>query len=135
MTHGPLILGLAEDTFATFCEWQRAAAPIEVCALCAVDAHGRQHLIRLTNHAGLAGAFEVSRAEERVARAAAVERGWRIVAFVHAHPDHGPEMSVRDAISFDRDTLPWIIVGGAASGPRQQTYLPRDQPADLTGAG
>jgi proteasome lid subunit RPN8/RPN11 len=105
--------------------WQRAAGSIEVCALCAVDHFGAQHLLRLTNHAGLIGSFEVSRTEEQIARTVAAEQGWKIVAFVHTHPQYAPEMSPRDARTFKRDTLPWIIIATQASDPAQRTYIER----------
>jgi proteasome lid subunit RPN8/RPN11 len=106
----------------TVLAWQRAAGPQEVCALCAIDESGRQRVLRLTNSAGLADAFEVTRSEEQIAAAAAEQRGWTIVAFVHTHPHDPPEMSPRDLRSFERDTLPWIIVGTSTRFPRQRSY-------------
>jgi proteasome lid subunit RPN8/RPN11 len=113
---------LDSDALAMVATWQRAAGPREVCGLCAVDAQGVQHVLPLTNHAGLAGEFEVCRSEEEVVRAAAAQRGWTIVAFLHTHPQDEPEMSPRDASTFERDKLPWIIVGTPTVVPRQRGY-------------
>ena len=55
--------------------------------------------------------------------AAAAERGWKIVAFVHTHPQYGPEMSPRDLRCFERDSLPWIIIGTPTMVLRQRTYV------------
>jgi proteasome lid subunit RPN8/RPN11 len=115
-------LRLKPDALATVVAWQRAAGFEEVCGLAAIDELCRQRVIRLTNHSGLADAFEVSRSEEEVMRVAAAQRGWEIVAFLHTHPRHGPEMSVRDASSFARDTLPWIIIGTPVTSPDQRAY-------------
>lgn len=105
--------------------WQRAAGSAEVCAFCAIDKFGEQHLLRLANHAGEPDAFEISHSEVEVARDAAGQRGWKIVAFVHTHPQHPPELSPRDARSFARDTVAWIIVGTPTSSPCQRTYPSR----------
>lgn len=113
---------LSAEALATVLDWQRVAGSLEVCGLLAVDGSGRQQMLLLTNHAGLTGAFEVSRSESRLVRAAAAQRGWGIVAFVHTHPYHPPALSARDAQCFERDDLPWIIVGNAASDPVQRTY-------------
>jgi len=56
-------------------------------------------------------------------RAAAKQRGWQIIAFLHTHPNHAPDMSSRDARCFERDTLPWIIIGTPTSNPCQRTYV------------
>lgn len=121
--HTEQVLSLQRDALDTVMAWQRAAGPLEVCALCAVDRFGVQHLFRLTNHAGMIGSFEVSRVEEHIARSVAAEKGWEIVAFVHSHPHHAPDMSPRDARTFERDTLPWIIVATTVSYPAQRTYI------------
>lgn len=55
-------------------------------------------------------------------RLAAAQRGWQIVAFLHTHPHHAPAMSQRDARAFERDTLPWIIVGTPTTSPQQRGY-------------
>lgn len=122
MTRPEQALCLDGDALTTVVAWQRAAGSQEVCGLCAVDEFGGQRVIRLTNRAGLAGAFEVSRSEEQVVRAAAAQRGWEVVAFLHTHPHHAPEMSPSDARCFQRDTLPWVIIGTPTAGPRQRTY-------------
>jgi proteasome lid subunit RPN8/RPN11 len=106
----------------TVIAWQRSAGAREVCGLCAVDQHDEQHVLVLTNHGGLRDQFAVSRSEEEVVRRAAAQRGWEIVAFVHTHPRDTPEMSPRDARGFERDTLPWIIVGTPTVFPRQRAY-------------
>jgi proteasome lid subunit RPN8/RPN11 len=56
-------------------------------------------------------------------RAAAAQRGWQIVAFLHTHPHHAPDMSPRDLRCFESDTLPWIIIGTPVSDPAQRTYI------------
>jgi len=122
VTQSKRALRLNPASLALVVAWQRAAGSHEVCALCAVDHAGRQRLLQLTNHAELTGAFEVSRSDSDAVRAAATRLGLKIVAFVHTHPHHGPDMSPRDAQSFDRDTLPWIIVGDVATLPRQRAY-------------
>lgn len=122
MTATEQTLCLEEDALAMVVGWQRTAGAHEVCALCAVDELGGQRILRLTNHAALAGSFEVSRSEEEVMRAAATQRGWEIVAFLHTHPHHTPEMSPHDARCFRRDTLPWIIVGTPMAVPCQRAY-------------
>jgi proteasome lid subunit RPN8/RPN11 len=124
MTRAKQALCLNVSALATVVAWQRASGSSEVCGLCAVDEFGAQRVLRLTNHAGLADAFEVSRSEEQVVRAATTQRGWKIVAFLHTHPHHGPEMSPRDGRCFERDTLPWIIIGTPTSIPCQRSYLP-----------
>ena len=129
MTPAQEALCLEPDALATVVAWQRAAGSQEVCGLAAVDELCRQRVIRLTNHAGLADAFEVSRSEEEVMRAAAAQRGWEIIAFLHTHPHHAPEMSPRDAWCFARDTLPWIIVGTPLTLPNQRAYA-RPTPSD-----
>ncbi len=116
-------MSLQRDALDTVMTWQRAAGSLEVCALCAVDRFGEQHLLRLTNHAGVIGSFEVSRVEEQIARSVAAEKGWKIVAFVHSHPHHAPDMSSRDTRTFERDTLPWIIIATTASYPAQRTFI------------
>jgi proteasome lid subunit RPN8/RPN11 len=115
-------LRLGAEALSAVVGWQRKAGSKEVCGLCAVDQSGEQRMLLLANHAGLANEFEVSRSEEEVARAAARERGWEIVAFVHTHPDHAPKMSAHDTRCFERDTFPWIIVGTPLSGPSQCVY-------------
>ena len=125
MTRAEQALRLDGDALSTVLAWQSAAGSQEVCGLCAVDEFGRQRLLQLTNHAGLADAFEVSQSEDEIVRAAAAQRGWKIVAFLHTHPHHGPEMSPRDGCAFDRDTLPWIIVGTSTTLPRQRAYARR----------
>jgi proteasome lid subunit RPN8/RPN11 len=119
------MLSLDDDSLEKVCAWQRDSGPLEVCGFCAVDRLGRQHVLRLTNHAAEPDAFETSRSEERAALAAADERGWKIVAFLHTHPEDGADMSPRDALCFERDTLPWIIVGTPTSTPCQRAYLRR----------
>jgi proteasome lid subunit RPN8/RPN11 len=110
------------EALAWVAAWQREAGSREVCGLCAVDGLGELRLLPLTNQAGLPGAFEISRSEEAVVRVAAAQRGWEIVAFLHTHPHHAPEMSQRDAIAFERDTVPWIIVGTPTTSPQQRSY-------------
>jgi proteasome lid subunit RPN8/RPN11 len=110
------------EALARVAAWQREAGSREVCGFCAVDCLGELRLLRLTNQAGLPGAFEISYSEEAVVRVAAAQRGWEIVAFLHTHPHHAPEMSQRDARAFERDTLPWIIVGTPATSPQQRSY-------------
>ena len=107
----------------TVIAWQRSEGAREVCAFCAVDSFGKQHLLRLTNHAGLPDAFEISFVEEDVAKSAASQRDWRIIAFVHTHPSDPPDMSARDTRWFARDTLPWIIVGTPITNPSQRTFV------------
>lgn len=119
-TDEPLYLTL--DSLRRLVAWQRAAGPQEVCGLCAIDESGQQRVLRLTNSAGVADAFEVTRSEEQIVSAAAAQRGWTILAFVHTHPHHPPEMSPRDTRYFDRDTLPWIIVATSTRVPRQHTF-------------
>lgn len=119
------MLALNDAALSQVVGWQRAAGSSEVCAFCAIDQFGEQHLLRLANHAGEPDAFEISNSEVDVARNAARQRGWEIVAFVHTHPQHAPELSPRDARSFARDTVAWIIVGTPTSSARQRTYLPR----------
>ncbi len=123
MSRAEPALWLDDDAVSTVLKWQRIAGVQEVCALCAVDELGRQRLLQLTNHSVLADAIEVCRSEEELVRAAARQRGWKIFAFLHTHPRHAPEMSSRDALAFDRDTLPWIIV--ATSPPLRQRAYPR----------
>lgn len=115
-------LSLTPDALLDVLAWQRAAGPQEVCGLCAVDESGRQRMLRLTNASDLPAAFEVTRAEEQIVCAAAAQRGWTIVAFVHTHPHHPPDMSPRDARCFARDTLPWIIVETSTRLPCQRTF-------------
>jgi proteasome lid subunit RPN8/RPN11 len=115
---------LDQSALETVIAWQRAAGLMEVCGFCAIDDGGRQHLMRLTNNAGLPDAFEISRSEELVVRKAAEQRGWEIVAFLHTHPDDSPAMSARDAQCFARESLPWIIIGTPTGQPSQRTYLP-----------
>ena len=122
MTRAEEALCLAGDALAAVITWQRAAGSREVCGLCAVDQVGELRVLALTNHASLPGDFEVSRSEEDVVRAAAARRGWKIVAFLHTHPHHSPEMSPRDARCFALDTLPWIIVGTPTAAPQQRAY-------------
>ncbi|MFS8087121.1 MAG: Mov34/MPN/PAD-1 family protein [Acidobacteriota bacterium] len=118
------MLSLDGNCLETVVAWQRAAGILEVCGYCAVDAFGKHHLIQLTNHAGRPDAFEISPLEEETAQLAARQRGWQIVAFLHTHPSHSPDMSSRDALCFERDTLPWIIIGTPTSDPCQRTYVP-----------
>ena len=125
MTHLTSALRLNQASLALVVSWQRAAGSREVCGLCAVDYAGRQRLLQLTNYAELTGAFEVSRSDSDAVRAAAARLGLKIVAFVHTHPYHGPDMSPRDAQSFNCDTLPWIIVGDVVTLPRQRAYARR----------
>ena len=113
---------LNDDVLQRIVEWQRHDASREVCGLLALDERGDQHILRLTNNAPLADEFEIYQSEEDVAYAAAQQRHWTVVAFIHTHPHHGPEMSARDARCFARDTLPWIIVGAPWSGPQQRAY-------------
>jgi hypothetical protein len=67
-----------------------------------------------------------NRTDEAVVRSAAAHRAWRISAFVHTHPGGAADMSGRDAVSFRRDTLPWVIVAtnGAKVQQRTYTFLP-----------
>jgi len=116
---------LDADSLRQVIEWQLLAGSSEVCGFCAVDQFGNQHLLRLANHAGEPDGFEISNSEVEVARDAASQRGWKIVAFVHTHPQHTAELSPRDARSFVRDTVAWIIVGTPTSRPHQRTYPPR----------
>jgi proteasome lid subunit RPN8/RPN11 len=118
----PWDLSLDGEALALVATWQHAAGSREVCGLCAVDCLGKLRLLLLTNHAGLPGAFEISPSEEAVVRAAAAQRGWAIAAFLHTHPHHGPAMSHDDARAFERDRLPWIIVGTPTTSPQQQSY-------------
>lgn len=123
MTPVPQPLILDRKALDTIARWQREAGPLEVCSLLAVDRVGAQHLVRLRNHAGLPGAFELSSADLDIAHAAAAERGWAVAAFVHTHPHHPPEMSARDSRAFASGTLPWIIVGTPLSGGVQRTFV------------
>ena len=66
---------LDDDALDTVIRLQRAAGHLEICALVAVDQFGGQHILRLANHSGLPGAFEVSRSEDEAMRAAAADRG------------------------------------------------------------
>ena len=117
------IISLDCETLDTVIAWQQSAGAREVCAFCAVDSFGKQHLLQLTNHAGLPDAFEISSAEESVAKSAASQRDWRIIAFVHTHPSDPPDLSARDTCWFVRDTLPWIIVGTPITNPSQRTFV------------
>lgn len=123
MTGSVPLIALESNSLATVIAWQRTAGSAEVCCFCAVDQFGVQHLMHLTNDAGLPDAFEISLSEVEVARMAANERGWEIVAFVHTHPTDPPDMSSRDARCFLRDTVPWIIIGTPTSTPSQRTYF------------
>lgn len=122
MTGTDMALRLGVNALATIVAWQRAAGQREICGLCAIDGRGVQRVLPLTNHAGLFGEFEVSRSEEAVVRSAAAQRDWEVVAFVHTHPHHAPEMSPRDARCFERDALPWVIVGTLTAHPYQRVY-------------
>ncbi len=113
---------LDDQTLRLVIEWQRLTGDAEVCGFCAVDAQGKQHLIRVTNNHIVPDAFAVSSSEDNVARLATAERGWKIVAFWHTHPDDSPEMSARDARSFAKDNMPWIIIGTPTTDPQQRTY-------------
>ena len=73
-------LSLDQDVLATVAAWQRAAGSLEVCGLFAVDGFGGQRVMRLTNHAGLPGAFETSRSEEQTAARRSGTMGLEIVA-------------------------------------------------------
>ena len=117
-------LSLNEGALQTVAEWQRGATSLEVCCFLAVDECGSQRLLRLTNHAALTNEFEVSQSEAEVVRTAAQQREWKILAFVHTHPHDAPDMSARDVGCFERDTLPWIIIGTPLSAPHQRTYWP-----------
>jgi proteasome lid subunit RPN8/RPN11 len=114
------------ETLNKIVAWQRAAGSLEVCGMLAVDNSGQQQLIQLTNHAGSPDAFEISRSDEALAWKAATHCGWEILAFIHTHPHHSPDMSPRDKRSFDRDKLPWIIIGTPTSDPTQRTYFRTD---------
>jgi proteasome lid subunit RPN8/RPN11 len=117
------MLRLDPHSLETVIGWQRIAGAREVCAFCAVDSSGKQHLLQLTNHAGLPDAFAVSSTEESIAKSVASQRDWTIIAFVHTHPSDLPDMSARDTRWFARDTLPWIIVGTPITNPSQRTFL------------
>lgn len=121
---------LDDQTLRVVIEWQRMTGDAEVCGFCALDAQGEQHLIRVTNNDVLPGAFAVSSSEDNVARLAAAERGWKIVAFWHTHPDDSPEMSARDARSFAHDNVPWIIIGTPTTDPQQRTYILGIEPVE-----
>lgn len=116
-------ISLDNDALKKVIDWQQSAGTREVCAFCAVDSSGKQHLLQLRNHAGLPDAFEISSGEESVAKSAASQRDWKIIAFVHTHPSDSPDMSARDARWFARDTLPWIIVGTPVTNPSQRTFV------------
>ena len=117
------VIALEKDSLETVSAWQRTAGSAEVCCFLAVDQFGTQHLMLLRNNAGLPDAFEISSSEIEIARAAADQRQWQIVAFVHTHPDDPADMSYRDARCFHRDTLPWIIIGTPTSKACQRTYF------------
>lgn len=116
-------ISLDGEALDTVIAWQQSAGAREVCAFCAVDSFGEQHLLQLTNHAGLPDAFEISTADESIAKTVASQRDWRIIAFVHTHPSDPPDMSARDTRWFARDTLPWIIVGTPTTNPSQRTFV------------
>jgi proteasome lid subunit RPN8/RPN11 len=116
-------ISLDGETLETIIAWQRSAGAREICAFCVLDSFGKQHLLQLTNHAGLPDAFEISSAEETVAKSVASQRDWTIIAFVHTHPSDPPDLSPRDERWFVRDTLPWIIVGAPTTNPSQRTFV------------
>jgi proteasome lid subunit RPN8/RPN11 len=116
---------LDPEALETVVSWQKAAGAFEVCGFCVVDECGTQRALQLANRAGSIGEFEISRAEEEVLRAAITERRWRLVAFLHTHPDDAPDMSSRDRRCFEADTLPWIIVGTPLTNPCARTFMQR----------
>ena len=116
-------ISLDNEALDTVIAWQQSAGTREVCAFCAVDSCGKQHLLQLTNHAGLPDAFEISSADESIAKSAARQRDWTIIAFVHTHPNDPPDLSTSDTRWFARDTLPWIIVGTPTTHPSQRTFV------------
>ena len=116
-------ISLDREALETITAWQRSTGLGEVCAFCAVDQYGKQHLLRLRNHAGLPDAFETSSTEESIAKSFAHQRGWTIAAFVHTHPSDPPDLSPRDSRWFERDKLPWIIVGTPTTKPSQRTFV------------
>jgi proteasome lid subunit RPN8/RPN11 len=118
----PSTFTLGSEVLETLFAYQQAVGRQEVCGLCAVDATGRQHFLALRNYAADPNRFETSVADEAVVRSAAAHRAWRISAFVHTHRGGAPDMSGQDAVSFRRDTLPWVIVAINGGKVQQRTY-------------
>jgi len=113
---------LEPEVLETLLEYQQVVSWQEVCGLCAVDATGRQHFLALRNYAADPNRFETSVADEAVVRSAAAHRAWRVSAFIHTHRGGPPSMSGQDAVSFRRDTLPWVIVAINGEKVVQRTY-------------
>lgn len=121
----PCAFALRDEALAAVVASQNAAGRREICGLCAVDSHGIQHFLFLTNHSGEPDRFETSTTDEANVRSIASLRGWSICAFVHTHVSGKPEMSRFDRRCFDRDALPWVILVVTETRVQQHSYCPR----------